>query len=220
MITVMFSLAIVIIINILYTVNMNEMNIHEVPNEEELIEFETMLKGTKLPTNEWTGEEGTKTVQELFNEVNAGETEIEVTPDGEVQRIVHVVSGDITYIDETTGDIFRLKEDRQIFKKDGKVKKRPHLRGAVAEKMKAGEDPTESTIRGIKEELGIAGNFIIGSVETVEEKRETPTYPGLTSTYKIHIVPVKIDKANFKPKGYVEEQEIKTNYFVWEKLPN
>jgi hypothetical protein len=45
-------------------------------------------------------------------------------------------------------------------------------------------------------------------------------YPGLNSLYKIHKVPIKIDKANFKLGGYLEDQPKKISYFVWEEVSN
>ena len=195
---------------------MKSINHPRQPRIETLQDFEQILKKGNLPLEKWTGQQGTKTIEDLFKEAADGETEIETTPNGEVVRIVHVVTGDITYLDEETHQLYRLKEDRQVSKVDESIKKRPHLHGAVAEKMKVGEDPVRSVLRGIKEELGISGNFETGEEKLIEESRTTESYPGLNSIYKVHVVPVRIDESNFKPEGYVENQEKKTNYFVWE----
>ena len=197
---------------------MKSINHPRQPRIETLQDFEQILKKGNLPLEKWTGQQGTKTIEDLFKEAADGETEIETTPNGEVVRIVHVVTGDITYLDEETHQLYRLKEDRQVSKVDESIKKRPHLHGAVAEKMKVGEDPVRSVLRGIKEELGISGNFETGEEKLIEESRTTESYPGLNSIYKVHVVPVRIDESNFKPEGYVENQEKKTNYFVWEKI--
>ena len=197
---------------------MKSINHPRQPRIETLQDFEQILKKGNLPLEKWTGQQGTKTIEDLFKEAADGETEIETTPNGEVVRIVHVVTGAITYLDEETHQLYRLKEDRQVSKVDESIKKRPHLHGAVAEKMKVGEDPVRSVLRGIKEELGISGNFETGEEKLIEESRTTESYPGLNSIYKVHVVPVRIDESNFKPEGYVENQEKKTNYFVWEKI--
>ncbi len=187
-------------------------------NEAKLQQLETTLREHGIPVDQWTGEKGTKTVYDLFHEIEEGETEIDFLETGEVLRIVHVVAGDITYQDPETEKIYRLKEDRQVSKVDGNVKRRPELKGAVAEKMKVGEDPREATLRGIAEELGIKGNFEVGPEEIIEETRLTPTYPGLNSMYKIHRLPVRIDTASYRPEGYSEEQPKKTSYFIWEEI--
>jgi len=84
--------------------------------------------------------------------------------------------------------------------------------------MKVGEDPKEATIRGVAEELGISGDFEVGTEEIIEEMRLTTTYPGLNSLYKIHKVPVRINKGSFNPEGYSEEQPKRISYFVWEEI--
>lgn len=189
-----------------------------ISTDEKVTQFETTLKEHGIPVEQWTGEKGTKTVKDLFDEIEAGETEVEISENGEVLRIVHVVAGDISYLDKQTGTLYRLREDRQVSKVDGSVKRRPELHGAVAEKMKVGEDPKAATLRGIQEELGISGDFEVGDEELIQETRQTPTYPGLTSQYRIHKIPVRIDETSFNPDGYSEEQPKKTSYFVWEKV--
>ena len=192
----------------------------DISTDEKLQQFSDILREHGVAVEHWTGEKGTKTVHDLFHEIENGETEVEFSETGEVLRIVHVVAGDITFYDPETGKTCRLKEDKQVSKMDGSIKHRPELHGAVAEKMKVGEDPREATLRGIHEELGISGDFEIGDEELIQETRHTPTYPGLTSQYRIHRVPVKIDKASFIQNGYSEEQPTKINYFVWEDITN
>lgn len=185
--------------------------------EHDLETFTARLKQKGLPLDQWTGEKGTKTPEKLFEEIQAGETTLEITENGEIIRVVRVVAGDVYYRERETGKTYRLREDRQEWA-DGSVKQRPYLRGAVAEKMKAGERPQEAVLRGIKEELGLEGTFKLQEPEEIREQKETGTYPGLQSEYVIHKVPVFIDQASFNPKGYREVQKSKTTYFVWEAV--
>ena len=192
--------------------------IQTIIDEQKLEDLRKLLKVSGINLDLWTGEKGTKTVENLYKEVEDGETELHIDEKTGVSRVVHVVAGDIYYRDNTTGRFYRLKEDRQVSKVDGNIKRRPELHGAVAEKMKVGEDPAEATARGIEEELGLTGDFKFSKEEIIEETRLTATYPGLNSTYKIHKVPIEIDKANYNPAGYVEEQPKKTSYFIWEEV--
>ncbi len=155
-----------------------------------------------------------KTVPHLLAEIHEGESLMSVNDKGEIFRDVNVVWADVicTVADGTT---YVLKEDRQEFK-DGRVKRR-NLNSSLGEKLKPGEIPDEAVNRAIEEELGITepleGVYYLGYQESVV----TPdTYPGLESSYQFHKYATIIPETSFKPEGYVEYQQDKTNYYVWE----
>jgi len=55
-------------------------------------------------------------------------------------------------------------------------------------------------------------------LETEQHTHIPDTYPGLESTYFHYKYAVTIPSSVFKPEGYIEDQEDKTNYYVWELL--
>lgn len=189
--------------------------------EERLGEMVTLLQQHGIPVESWNGTGGTKTPEDLFHELEEGETTLEII-EGKVLRTVNVVAVDITHTD-TDGTVWKLWEARQVSKKDGSVKTRPDLRGAVAEKMKATENPQEAALRGASEELGIGAGLSVTDSELVTELKPTKTYPGLDTQYNIHVVHAEMSSDAFRPNNeegyaYKEEQASKTTYFVWDEV--
>ena len=117
---------------------------------------------------------------------------------------------------EATGHWLTLKKHWLIFN-DGRARKR-NLGRAVSEKIKLAEIPAEAMVRGIQEELGIAGAINLVEEGTTEETIDSPSYPGLISRYVSHKFRVQLNDEQFQPEGYVESQPNMTTYFLWEKL--
>ena len=194
--------------------------------EAQIAALKQQLANAGLPVDTWTGEQGTKTVGDLFNEVEAGETNLVPQGTGELLRVVQVAVADIYYADPETGTRYRLREDCQVSRVDGSIKKR-ELLGAMSEKMKSEEGITAAVLRGIAEEIlnidpeGLSddddGGFTISSGEEVVDERNTETYPGLRSQYRMVVVTVEMPSGHFRPEGYMEEQETKIIYFVWDE---
>ena len=172
------------------------------------------LENAGISTTDW-GKGTAKTLLHLVKEMEDGETFLEKSAAGQLLRYVVVAAADI-YYDSPSGECYRLKEDRQIFK-DGRERKR-NLGRAVSEKIKLAEIPAEAVIRGIQEELGIAGAINWVEEGTTEETIDSPSYPGLTSRYVSHQFRVQLNDEQFKPEGYMESQANMTTYFLWEKL--
>ena len=114
------------------------------------------------------------------------------------------------------GKTYRLTEEKQVFK-DGRERRR-NFKGAVQEKMKAGENPKEAMIRGIWEELGITDSIELEEQEKTEETLDSPSYPGIRSRYIRHNFKGTLSEEQFNLDGYIEEQEDKSTYFVWEEV--
>jgi hypothetical protein len=73
-------------------------------------------------------------------------------------------------------------------------------------------------IRGIKEELGIEGDLSLREIGIEEETTDSPSYPGLKSHHIYHNFEVSLNDQQFNPDGYIEDQEDKTTYFIWEEI--
>lgn len=175
--------------------------------------LKAQLQNNGIDLSKW-GQGDAKTVEQLFEEIEEGETELIKDIDGKLVRKVLCVGADIYYTD---GDkTFRLKEEKQMFA-DGRVRVRDFGR-AVSEKMKFGEYSHDAMVRGIQEELGISSNVSLQEIETVVETKDSPSYPGLTSNYVVDVFKVELVPRQYKPEGYVEERDGLTTYFVWEQI--
>lgn len=176
-------------------------------------EFIKKLKEYSIPVEKY-GTGVTKTIQHLFNEIQEGESRIE-EENGSLVRYIEFVGIKIFYIDKI-GTKWFLKEDRQEFK-DGRTRNRG-LNVSVAEKMKPGEDPLQSAIRGIEEELKIEiSTDQIREMKSRESEKESGSYPGFKTKYNEHPFICYINKSQFNPKGYIEHQKDKSTFFIWIK---
>ena len=178
------------------------------------IELKKKLEDSGIDTSKW-GKGQAKTIEHLKREIESGESVLEEDEAGNLIRRLYIVGADVYYMSRD-GKKYRLKEDRQIFA-DGRERRRDYGH-AVSEKMKPGEDPKVAIVRGIREELGIAG--VIDPQKTLEDERLllSRSYPGLVSKYIGYGFEVILDEEQFKPDGYVEEQEKMNTYFIWEEV--
>lgn len=175
-------------------------------------ELSDKLTEFEVPIDTW-GQGQAKTVKHLFDELQHEECHIE-DRGGFLVRYLEFVGVRIFY--KKGEEILYLKEDRQEFN-DGRTRKR-EMPSSVSEKMKFGENPQLSAIRGIKEELGI---YV--KPEQLIKQRDlnyrggSLSYPGLTSKYKGHQFTCYLTEQQFNPEGYIEKQEDKSTFFTWVK---
>ena len=167
-----------------------------------------------LPLQDW--DQGTaKTIEHLRTEIAEGESQIVISKTGEVRRQAGVARIDVIH-PAASGELYILKEDRQEFA-DGRVRKR-QLSTSLGEKMKPHEEPIAAAERAISEELGIneiVGLYNLGAEEIVHVSE---SYPGLKSYLKTHLFAAIISPESFVPEGYIEEQDDKKNYYVWDSV--
>ena len=175
-------------------------------------ELSDKLTEFEVPIDTW-GQGQAKTVKHLFDELQHEECHIE-DRGGFLVRYLEFVGVRIFY--KKGEEILYLKEDRQEFN-DGRTRKR-EMPSSVSEKMKFGENPQLSDIRGIKEDLGI---YV--KPEQLIKQRDlnyrggSLSYPGLTSKYKGHQFTCYLTEQQFNPEGYIEKQEDKSTFFTWVK---
>lgn len=172
------------------------------------------LEGAGINVSEW-GKRQTKTLAHLQKEIERGEAALITGEQGELLRRVVVGGVDIFY-SLPDGKKYRLKEDKQVFK-DGRERRRVFGQ-AVSEKIKPDEDPKNAMIRGIREELGIEGEISLTETGADEKLRSSLSYPGLQSQYIRYWFEATLKDQQFKPDGYIEEQEDKSTYFIWEEV--
>ncbi len=177
-------------------------------------DLKTQLEEAGIDISLW-GKGESKTFEHLQKEIEEGETNLVKNEQGELLRKVVVGIADIYFLTDE-GKKLHLKEEKQVFR-DGRSRVRD-LGGSVFEKMKPDEDPEEAVCRGVQEELGLSGPVALVKKATQEQLVDSPSYPGLKSQYVRHIFETFINKEQFKPEGYVEEQKDKSTYFVWEEI--
>ena len=173
----------------------------------------TQLKSNGIDLTKW-GKGEAKTVEDLFREIESGETELTRDVKGKLIRKILGVGADVYY---TNGEkTFRLKEQKQVFA-DGRERKRDFGR-AVSGKIKFGETARDAIIREIEEELGIKNNYPMEELETLIDTQPSQSYPGLSSFFMVDVFKINLTRNQFKPEGYVEEENGLTTYFIWEEI--
>lgn len=182
--------------------------------EKESTDLINLLKQYDIPCDLW-GTGKSKTINHLLDELRNEECELKVIS-GNLTRFIEFVGIKIYYTDKE-GQRWFLKEDRQEFN-DGRVRRR-NMPSSVSEKMKSGEDPLISSIRGIREELGIkVYAHQIRKHRDLRYEGGSISYPGLETKYKGHRFICEIDDSQFEPTGYIEIQKDKKTFFVWNKV--
>lgn len=181
------------------------------------ISFDTLME--KLITGNISVEDygvgNAKTVSHLLSEINEGEATVTIDEANNIYREVSVLWADVLCVC-SDGRVYILKEDRQEFK-DGRVKRR-NLDSSIGEKLKPSEAPNDAVSRALREELSVEEIDRVYDVGYNERTFIPDTFPGIESTYKMHKYVTVIPEKEFKPEGYVEYQNDKTNYYVWELL--
>lgn len=169
-----------------------------------------LLRQHGVDVNRW-GTAAAKSVEHLRRELEQGESVL-LEEDGQLVREVAVVEIDVVGPREEV----RLHEDRQEYR-DGRTRRRS-LGGALNEKLHPGETPDRAARRALREELGISdARLALVPLDTVEDERESPSYPGLRSRYLVWRYRLRLPPRHFRPEGYVEEQDDKATYFRWRR---
>lgn len=173
----------------------------------------SMLRKFSIPIDSW-GTGSAKNVENLFDEIQNDECVI-VDRGGYLVRHIEFVGVRILFKDKD-GQTWVLTEDRQEFK-DGRVRRR-NMPSSVSEKMKFGEDPMLSAVRGIREELGVEiSQDQLRKHRPIYYDGGSQSYPGLKAKYKGHQFTCYFDETQFKKGGYVEIQKDKSTFFIWVK---
>lgn len=174
------------------------------------------LRKAGIDISQW-GKGEAKTLEHLQREIESGETILSTDAEGKIIREVLVSGADVFYVTKD-GKKYRLKEEKQVFK-DGRERRR-NFPWSISEKGKPGETPREMILRGIKEELGLEGNFQIeeaGKYSPTKTK-DSQSYPGLVSRYTDYRFIITLNDEQFKPEGYTEKNADQTSYFVWKEV--
>jgi len=179
-----------------------------------LVELINLLKKYDVPIEHW-GTGKSKTIEHLLAEIEEKECSL-VENKKNIVRYIEFVGIKIYYTDEND-QRWVLKEDRQEFN-DGRIRRRS-IPNSVSEKMKSGEDPLISAIRGIREELGVKIEaHQLSKYSDLHYDGGSVSYPGLDTKYKGHRFVCQFNKDQFDLSGYIEVQRDKKTFFVWKKI--
>jgi hypothetical protein len=162
------------------------------------------------------GQPGRKSVADLLDEINAGESELTRDTSGQLWRITNGLGLDVfATID---GKRYYLVEDHQEFT-DGSLLRRG-ISTSLGEKIKRGESIEEVAVRALREELGLGltSSMVIVLGDETASERPSNSYPGLRTIVRIHRAAVEILPEQFHPQGYVEYQEKKSTHFLWQRI--
>lgn len=180
----------------------------ETTQNDELGHFESALAERGIPVDKWTGENGTKTVEDLYSEVMKKESRILLDEKGELYRATFAVSGEITYDSKKQGKSFRLRNSNQ-----------PTSTATMVEAITIDADPRKTITKSISKDLGDAGKYLTSGQGALQvTTSETPAYPGLVTRTYINKLPFKMEVQQYKKAGYMAADADHTPY-VWEEVP-
>jgi ADP-ribose pyrophosphatase YjhB (NUDIX family) len=165
-------------------------------NFENIHQLKNWLKLKGIDTTAW-GMNNSKSVEDLWEEIVAGESEIHDSPPLRVVRVVQIVILD-------GGKI--LIEEQQYSENQQQYRWLP-----PSEKIKHGESHIDAAIRGLKEELQVDPDDIkiLQSPPNPEQgNRKTQSYPGLPTKYVVYTVEVEVDNL---PREKFSTTEVSAN---------
>lgn len=166
-------------------------------------ELTKTLRESDIDIKKWNHSQGTKTIEDLKNEIDAGETTLE-TIDNKLVRVVKIISIQVQV--KLEDKLFTLVEDKQIFF-TGVVRKRGLQN--LAEKIKYNETPEFTAYRALKEEIGLDTiKKLIFQGET-QEIKTSPSYPTLDSIYKVFNYQIILDDQDLEKIRFSEYQKKK-----------
>lgn len=173
-------------------------------------ELAAWLQHHQIDTRHW-GTGNAKSVADLWREVQAGESHFE---DGHALRRVHVASLVVIQDDK------QLIEALQVFH-DGR--KRVSDR-APSEKLKLGETAQAAARRCLWEEIGCSEENVVSPpilIRTEEQLLDSPSYPGLTSRFKLHLVRCAVrglPAEEFVTRNRAQDDPVASLHWRWEPL--
>lgn len=180
-------------------------------------EVRALLEQFRVPVFEW-GRGEAKTLQDLLDEIAAGESRLEVH---EEALLRHIEGSAIDVYFDDGRAVLKLYEVKQVFA-DGRERVRDDIDSSLGEKLHRGEKPHDAARRAFEEELGIEAALPIEPHPqrqcrtTSKGPVPSKSFPGLRSRYVTHRFILHMPAEHYRPT-YVERQPGKTTHFAWRR---
>lgn len=171
--------------------------------------LESWLQRRQISVEAW-GLGSSKSIETLWAELQSGESELAEDPPRRIVSVVQIIIRREEHV---------LVEASQELE-DGRQRGRWQL---PSEKMHPGEEPAETALRGLREELGVAAeevSFVPGSVESWQWERDSISYPGLRTCYRFYRVEAVVAGLPHQPFSTREEatgpgEPVNRHFWEW-----
>lgn len=188
-------------------------NILAIQSQAQLVDI---LHVHRVNTTGW-GKDNTKSVENLFEELHAGEAALFLAADG-LQKYITAVKVNVFY--ENNAGLYRLVEAAQNNFVTGEWRHRG-LHNSLSEKRHAlhGETPFEAARRALREEIGVDHPLALEqTAEIVHSAKIERDYSPLLTVNETQYFEARLRDEDYNPKGYIEEQATKRTFFHWEDV--
>lgn len=172
---------------------------------DDLEELRNTLSQYNVDLSQWHHENGNKTIEDLWLEIQRGESQLKLIQD-RIVRLLRVSSIEVFF--QLGNNHFKLVEDKQIFF-SGKVRKRDI--NSITEKIKGKENPLEGAYRGLEEELGLKITQDLTFMGETYWEKISPSYPNLLTLYQVfnyHVVLGKEELSQVRFSEYNLEEKM------------
>jgi len=174
-------------------------------NINNLTELKQLLSDYNIDTKNWRIELGNKTIEDLFLEIQEGESQLKII-EQKLVRLLQVSSIEVKF---KLGDrYFQLFEDKQIFLSG--IERKRDL-NTITEKLKDSETPLECAYRGLEEEIGLKLDKNLTFINETNQEKISPSYPHLITLYKFYNYTITLGEKELikiRFSEYREEEQI------------
>lgn len=139
--------------------------------------LETWLQKNGIQYNAW-GKENSKSLRNLWQELEAGEVQLNESPPLRVVEVVQIII--------KRDDTILVEAEQEFVNGQRRFRNQP-----PSEKVKPGESVQEAATRCLKEELGLEPELIsldLASHRQHQTNTNSISYPGLPSQYNFHLL--------------------------------
>ncbi len=139
--------------------------------------LEMWLKKYKIDYEKW-GNGNSKSLHNLWQELEAGEVQLKDNPPLRVVDVVQIII--------RQNDLVLVEAEQEFFNGQRRFRQQP-----PSEKIKPGEDIQKAARRCLQEELGVPPENITLNMESHQQHQTSSnsfSYPGLPSQYNFHLL--------------------------------
>lgn len=177
-----------------------------------MAELKTWLESKGIDLTHW-GKGGAKTVENLWAELVAGEAQLQDDPPERQVQIVNVII--------RAGNRLLVEGKQEFGANQTRFRGKP-----PAEKLKPGESPVEAAIRCLREEMEVNPSrvqILSWSQKPEQMQSDSPSYPGLTTTYLRHEVEARVEglpAQSFTTQEIAHDggEPVKSHQWLWQTI--